>query len=135
MPFISWDPELSVGVHEIDEQHKTLLNMINQLHEGMRSGKSKEQLAKTFVGLKKYVKMHFSTEERLMEKNRFSGLSSHRTQHNKFIEKILDFEMEFEQGRTLLSMELVQFLRNWYLSHVKGVDQQYANFFKEKGIA
>ncbi len=135
MAFLVWDSELSVGIYKIDEQHKTLLTLINQLHEGMRSGNNKEQLRKTLIGLKEYAELHFSMEEDLMTQHGFPDIKDHQVQHNKFIKKILDFEIEFDEGSILLSMEVVQYLRNWYLSHVKGMDQEYADFFREKGLS
>ena len=133
MAIVQWDETLSVGVREIDAQHQKLLSLINELHESMKEGKSREMLDQVVSRLKDYARTHFSTEEKLMRQTGFPGFEEHRVQHDKFIEKVLDFELEMSEGRTS-PLEVARFLMDWYVRHVKGTDRKYAGHLQSHGI-
>ena len=60
MDFVVWNEKYSVKISTIDEQHKKLVAIINELYNSMKNGKSKEQLGKTLTDLVEYTKYHFS---------------------------------------------------------------------------
>jgi hemerythrin len=134
MGIVQWDETLSVGVREIDAQHQRLLALINDLHEAMKEGKSREMLGQVVSRLKDYARTHFSTEEKFMRQTAFPGFEEHRIQHDKFIEKVLDFELEMNEGRTS-PLEVARFLMDWYIRHVKGTDRLYAGHLQSHGIS
>lgn len=133
MSIVQWDETLSVGVREIDAQHQGLLCLINELHESMKEGKSREKLGQVVARLKDYARAHFSTEEKYLRQTAFPGFEEHRVQHDKFIEKILDFELEMAEGHTS-PLEVARFLMDWYVRHVKGTDRKYAGHLQSHGI-
>lgn len=133
MAIVEWDETLSVGVREIDAQHQGLLRLINELHEAMKEGKSRDILASLVSRLKDYARAHFSTEEKYMRQTAFPGFEEHRVQHDKFIEKVLDFELEMSEGKTS-PLEVARFLMDWYVRHVKGTDRKYAGHLQSHGI-
>ncbi|MBF0480934.1 MAG: hemerythrin family protein [Desulfovibrionaceae bacterium] len=134
MALMEWNEKLATGLTEIDAQHKRLVAMVNSLHEAMKIGKSREMAAGLIGDLKNYAKTHFDTEEKLMERFKFPELAGHRVEHNRFIEKVLDFDLNLQEGTTLAPMDVMMFLKNWLSSHILDTDQKYAPFLKEKGI-
>lgn len=72
-----FEQSLSVGISEIDGQHKQLINLINQLHEAMSSGKGKDVFGKTLDELVKYTVYHFGTEERYMQRFGYENYATH----------------------------------------------------------
>jgi len=133
MAIVEWNESLSVGVREIDAQHQGLLGLINELHEAMKEGKSRDILASLVSRLKDYARAHFSTEEKYLRQTAFPGFEEHRVQHDKFIEKILDFELELAEGKTS-PLEVARFLMDWYVRHIKGTDRKYAGHLQSHGI-
>lgn len=133
MAIVQWDETLSVGVREIDAQHQGLLGLINELHDAMKEGKSREKLGGLVNRLKNYARSHFSTEENYMRQTAFPGFEEHRVQHDKFIEKVLDFELEMGEGH-VSPLEVARFLMDWYVGHVKGLDRKYAGHLQSRGI-
>lgn len=133
MAIVEWDESLSVGVGEIDAQHKGLLCLINELHEAMKEGRSREMLGQVVARLKDYARTHFSTEEKYLRQTAFPGCEEHRIQHDRFIEQVLDFELEMAEGRAT-PLEVVRFLLDWYVRHVKGLDRQYAGHLQSHGV-
>lgn len=126
MALINWDDKLSVGVAEMDAQHKQLVDMVNNLHEAMKQGKSHEVMAVIVGDLKGYVKEHFSDEERYMKKINHPGLEAHIKEHTKLIEKVLDYETVVIEGKQVSSVDVRTFLRDWLLNHIQGKDKLYS---------
>ena len=77
MATITWSDNLSVNIKEIDTEHKKLINMINELHSAMGSGKGREAMERSLPGLVDYTKTHFAYEEKLFQQqhalSRLSG--------------------------------------------------------------
>lgn len=134
MALINWSENLSVNIKEIDEQHKKLVSMINELHDAMRSGKGKDVLEKIFKGLSQYVGTHFATEEKYMSTHNYPGYLSHKAEHTKLTQRVLDLQRQFEQGTPVLTVELLNFLKDWLQNHIIGTDKKYGPFLNGKGI-
>ncbi|MEF3695607.1 bacteriohemerythrin [Desulfolutivibrio sp.] len=133
-PMLAWDESLSVNIDEIDGQHKVLVDMINGLHEAMRAGKGVKVLAGLVGALKNYTVEHFGVEEGYMEKYKYPGYLNHKKEHERFVAKVLEFESAFKAGKTSLTMDVMRFLKDWLVGHIKGVDKKYGPFFNQRGI-
>ncbi len=129
-----WDDSLRIGIKDIDAQHQILVRMICDLHEAMRTGKGKAQVEQVVKGLEDYAVEHFGFEEGLMEKYKYPGYVHHRKEHDAFVEKVMAFGEEFRAGKVALTNEVMNFLKNWLVGHIKGTDRKYAPFFKERGL-
>jgi hemerythrin len=133
---IEWKRELSVGVAQIDEEHKRLISYLNQLHAGMMARLGKEALGPILDGLVKYTRTHFDTEEALLRKHGYPGYSAHLLEHERLASEVLAKQAAFKNsgGGVILNMETMQFLRSWLLNHVEGTDKKYTAFLNAKGV-
>jgi hemerythrin len=131
---IQWDQSFSVGVKEIDNQHKKLVQMICDLHDAMRSGKGKTQMESILKELENYTVEHFGYEENLLEQNKYPGFLNHHKEHEKFVDKVVAFGNDFRENRAALTTEIMDFLKNWLVGHIKGIDKKYGPFLNERGI-
>ena len=134
MKILEWQDEYSVGVKELDAQHKSLLNVINVLIEGEQREFEKEQFSATIRSLIHYAYTHFATEERYMTQVSFPEQEQHVLEHMDFIIKVLSLALKAEEGSAENRKELLQFLKEWYSFHVLGNDRHYIPFFSQKGI-
>ncbi len=134
MDFFTWKDEMSVNVKEIDAQHKKLVSMINELHKAMKEGKSKMVLRDIIKGLVEYTKVHFGTEEKYFDKFGYPESQEHIKEHNDFVKKVQEFQKEFEEGKSLVSIEIMNFLKDWLYHHIMGTDKKYSKFFNERGL-
>ena len=134
MELISWKDSLNVGIIEIDEQHKKLVGLINKLFEAMANGKSSEIMQSVLSELSNYVLIHFATEEKLMKQLGYEDYEYHKQEHTYFIEKLNEFKIKFSSGNASISLELLNFLKDWLLKHIIGTDRKYIPLFKENGI-
>jgi hemerythrin len=132
MGLIKWDDQFSVKNAKIDSQHQTLINMINDLHDSMMAGKSKDVLEKTIQGLIRYASEHFSTEEQMFLQYSYPDAASHQQEHKKFIETIEGFSQDFLVGKIGLSIQVMNFLSDWLKNHIMGCDQKYVPYLSGK---
>ena len=130
----TWKDSYKVGIAKIDAQHYTLVSLLNKLHQAMMEGKDRAALTGILDDLIGYTKIHFGTEEQLMQKNSYPGFAKHRAEHASLANKVLAFRRDFQAGKVALSIELMRFLKDWLKSHILGSDMQYSPFFRERGV-
>ncbi len=131
---IQWSEDFATTVDSVDEQHKILVGMVNELHQAMTAGKGNEALGNILAGLKEYVIEHFGDEEKLQQQAGYPGLLQHKKIHEQFVGKLIEVESNFQEGRVGISMDLMDFLKDWLLQHIMGTDQKYVPYLKSKGI-
>ncbi|MDR1025219.1 MAG: bacteriohemerythrin [Treponema sp.] len=131
--FVEWDDRYSVGIPLIDEQHKELIRLTNELYQGCLTGddEAREFFFNAARGATDYVKYHFSAEERMMENIKYPYLAEHRRRHEDFIIKVLEDVKSFQGGRKFVPNNFVRFLRDWILSHIAIEDTRYARYIME----
>ena len=134
MALLQWDDSYSVSVVEIDNQHKKLVAIINELHDSMMKGSVKGVLDSTLKELIGYAGTHFKTEEKYFDEYGYAEAAAHKKEHSDFTRKVAGFKKEFEGGRMGLSIEVMSFLSDWLKNHIKTVDKKYSRFFNEKGL-
>lgn len=134
MSLIEWTDGLSVGVKDIDTQHKRLVDLINLLNDGMRTGNSNNVLEKIFKDLIEYTVKHFSFEENLMQKALYVNFPRHKKEHDELAQKVKKYMDDFQSGKIMLSIQVRDFLKDWILNHIQKVDKLYTSALNEKGI-
>jgi hemerythrin len=135
MPLMEWTTDLSVKVSEIDDQHRKLIGLINKLHDAMRAGQGKEVLEGTLQELAAYTVYHFQNEEKYMQQFNYPGYLKHKGEHAAFVKKVMDFQKDFAAGRLGVTLDLMNFLRDWVNKHIKETDKQYSALFNQRGLA
>ena len=131
---ISWTDDLSVGIAIIDEQHKVLVNLINELNSAMRQRKSDAVLVGVLGRLKEYTVKHFATEEEFFDRHGYPDAPSHKKAHQELVGQVLAFEQELKSGRAKVTMEIMRFLKDWLVGHIMGTDKRYSSFLNGKGV-
>lgn len=131
---MKWSDDLSVGVDEINAQHQRLIELINTLHDAMIAKQGKTAVSGIIDELAAYTVTHFKTEERYMEQFHYPGYLSHKREHESFVEKVGSFQNDFNAGKLGLSIEIMNFLRDWVSNHIKGTDKKYTETFKKNGL-
>ncbi len=126
MEIVKWTEEYSVGITEIDNQHKGLVILINELFTLMTEGKAKDNLNEIFEHLTDYTKKHFFSEETMLFKYAYPEFEQHKLEHLKFIEKLNSFKSDFNKGKVTISIEILNFLKDWLLNHIKFSDKKYS---------
>jgi hemerythrin-like metal-binding protein len=121
MTYIAWDDRYAIGIAAIDEQHRALFQLINQVHDAPTREVSVQVLA-SLVG---YIKDHFALEERMMASAGYAGLAEHRAEHHRFTLAVLSAHDDYLDGRAVLTERLLPLMRDWLRDHVLTVDRAY----------
>ena len=135
MPLMIWNDKFSVGVAVIDAEHKKLVSMVNDLYDAVQGGHGKEVLGKILDGLIGYTASHFAHEERFFAETGYPDAAAHKKQHDDLKKQVLDVQAKYKAGATgTLTVEVLNFLKNWLIGHIQGSDKKYAPHLNAKGI-
>lgn len=137
MAFIKWQDEFLVGIPKVDEQHRKLLETINDLHLLLHTQVSPEKLKDIIFFLNEYVVEHFGTEEAMMKRSKHLPeelREKHFREHRFFVDKIQEFtgvletEAAIQNGQLL---ELFEFLGHWFANHILQIDKETAAYLRQ----
>lgn len=125
---VEWTDAMSVGDHHIDEQHRILIDTINQLASAEIQN-DRPLLAMVIDELIAYAAFHFHFEEQLMQDSVYPDVESHRRIHHNFSAWAAEVRDEFIYGRrSALGERILSFLRDWLRDHILGEDQRYVPY-------
>lgn len=130
-----WNNSYSVGIRSVDAQHQNLFAIARELHSAMVAGQGKAALARILDRLVQYTLVHFAHEERLMRQYEYPDLAAHKAEHDALASQVVKFQEEFSAGRGAITVQLLQFLKDWLQKHISGTDLKYAPHMKERAVA
>lgn len=129
-----WLEKYSIGVEAFDEQHKKLVELLNQLASAMAEGKGKTVLEPVLNNLIKYTVFHFNEEEKYFDRFDYSGAEVHRVEHLKLIEEVKQFKTDYDAGKIGITVELMRFLKGWLINHIADTDKEFGKLLNNKNI-
>src|SRR5690554_3556356 len=101
MPFWPWSQELEVGIRQIDEQHKWLVDLTNQLHDLIEDGADRETISQFLDALMDYTMYHFIVEEELFQRLGYPETEGHCRAHGRFTEQIMSLIERHDAGEAV----------------------------------
>lgn len=118
----------------MDDQHGILMDTINELRLALIRSGGREQVGEILDRLIEFTRMHFWSEEKLMEKSGFPGLATHRAEHQRMLAEMLHSAHCLQHGEGPRTSAMLSALRNGYLTHIEGLDREYSPWLNEQGI-
>lgn len=134
MPLVTWTDSYSVNVTVFDKHHQHLFSLLNDLHDAMLGGRGKDVLQKTIAELVSYTQNHFTAEEAALKRTGYPDLERHRAEHQRFAAQVQQFATDFASGKAMLTLEVLNFLRQWLQNHIVGTDQRYGAHLNRNAI-
>jgi hemerythrin-like metal-binding protein len=134
MPGLDWQESMSVGVKEIDDQHKQLLDAISTLNDAIINKSVDKVLFSIFDRLFDYMEVHFATEEKYFDKFAYEDSETHKAAHRFFGNRVTEMHQKIDRDIHELSLELVAFLEFWLVGHVMVMDKKYMDCFHKHGL-
>lgn len=120
-----WQDSFSVGVDNMDQDHRKMMQMINSLFEAMKQGQSKSMLSPLISDLYSYATEHCKREEAYLTQIKHPDLETQRQQHALFLQKVLEFQNNFQAGNNSVSVQMLPYLNDWFLNHIMKIDSKY----------
>ena len=126
-----WKKDFSVGIKELDDQHKSFFDILNRLGEVAGGNKGMEVVGPVLRELIEYSRHHFTEEENWLKIIGYPGLQYQKQQHEFFISQVTDLQDRYSKGDANIPLSTVEFLRDWLLSHILETDKKYGTFMLE----
>jgi len=134
MALMEWNQVYSVNVKKFDDQHKKLIELVNQLHDAMKAGEGNTMLGVVLQSLIAYTGSHFSEEEKMMQASGYPDYARHKATHDELVKQVLDLQKKFQSGGGVMTLTVMSFLKDWLTRHIQGDDKKYGQYFNSKGI-
>ena len=129
MAFFPWSDDYLVHVRVIDNDHKDLVQIVNNLHESIKTGSSRAEIGRIIAGLATYVSEHFEREEGLMAQYDYPGMAEHKRMHRRLARTVHAIRYLFKENPAQIDPgKLLKFLRNWLVHHILGEDVSYVPY-------
>lgn len=132
MAVMQWTEKMSVGIPELDGDHRQLIRVINQLGASYDDEARRSAVRQSLFALRRYAEFHFAREEKVMAVCRYPGLEEHKAEHCDFVARIQDLNRRFDEDpkRTaeVVNDALLAFLKDWLNHHILIEDKAYQPF-------
>jgi hemerythrin-like metal-binding protein len=122
--WVQWSDDLSVGIDVIDEHHRYLFDLTNDLFEVVSRKLGSREVARVLKALDQYARIHFRAEERMMAHHGYAGLDRQHHQHHRFEEKLREFQEELHDTPLTAQFDVLIYLRGWLVQHIVHEDAQ-----------
>ena len=134
MPVLVWSDDFSVNVAEIDAQHKKLCDYVNKLHAGVAARVDRADLRQLLIDLVDYTRLHFATEERLMDEHGMQPATRHRKEHEMLLRLLEDTVKSISEGNHPTFYSEYDVSNDWFLAHIMEHDKKLGAFLNSKGV-
>ena len=134
MSFIFWTNEYSSKIEEVDNQHKFLIQIIDDLYMALQKGEQQNIQNDLLFRLLNYVHYHFAYEEGLMMQSQYPGFEKHKIEHQRLTIKVLDYYKDVKIRNRDISAELLIFLRDWLNEHILKTDKEMGFWLAEQKL-
>lgn len=130
MEFAKWSENLAIDIDLIDDQHKVLINLINETSK-MVLNRNDKKVGEILKELQEWTDKHFAEEEELFSRSSYPDVKKHKDEHGYFIDKLSEFQKEHTGNDLSVSLNILQFLKNWLFYHIEMIDKSYAPYVKK----
>ena len=132
---LTWTHACAVGVRAMDDQHGILMDTMNELRLAAVRGRGREVVSEIMDRLIEFTRMHFGSEEQLMEQTGFPGLPAHRVEHHKILAEMLQAAHRLQYGEGVKMRPLLCLLRDSYIRHIESSDREYGPWLNGRGVS
>ena len=125
MDYFVWKDSFNIGIEEIDRQHRTFLEYLNDCYVLVSGGRHADIDTAVFDRLKAYAATHFRYEEDMMRLMEHPELEQQKLQHKYFESQIEELETALSAGNEMRPDSILVFLRDWFLTHILEQDKKF----------
>jgi hemerythrin-like metal-binding protein len=132
MAYFEWGSDLVIDGGPIDDDHRHLVDLVNELHTATSQGQGQTVVEKILDDLIASTQAHLLREEAAMSSAGFAHLDQHRLGHTAFVGKLRDLQRRYEGGSITVASQLSTLLRDWLSLHIRRSDRELAGLLKRK---
>jgi len=129
---VVWTPDLSVGVKQIDDQHKMLFEKANELFEAGKEHRAKDYINTLIDFLDEYTRQHFKDEEAYMEEIRYPEIDAQKRAHASFVNELAKLKSDYNKtgGNIIVILNANKMVINWLTNHIRIMDKKIGDYVK-----
>lgn len=127
MAYFEWADDLVIDDGALDEDHKQLIELVNELHTATSLGQGQDVVGDVMDRLVTYTEQHFSREEHIMATARYARLDEHKQLHQKLIDQLHALQAKYRDGSITTAAQLSTLLRDWLSLHIRRNDRELRN--------
>ncbi len=131
MPLTIWNSTYELGLQEIDEHHRNLVELLNKTYDLILYSTDNDEIQTILLELIKYTDYHFDVEEQMMKEASFRGLKTHITKHNNFKKQLTVLMQAYLSGAHPVNTDIVLFLWDWLIKHILKDDKKLIAFLSQ----
>lgn len=133
MPILTWSSKFSIGINAVNDEHHKLFDDLNELQEAVENGEDPSRIGQVVHQLADRTRVHFSSEEAMMEHTKYAGLALHRLKHQHLMEQAEAFAARVDRGGYTLNNHSLNFLADWLTTHIVNEDRFFGRWLNEHG--
>ena len=128
MDWIGWDEKFATGHAGMDHGHKNLMDLINQLADGMENNKPKEFCSNTLTQFIEQAGIHFGHEEQLMDHLQYPRATEHKAVHANMLSDVQAFKVSYDASDSTEFITLLVVLDSWLKRDIEVADRALVAF-------
>jgi len=125
MNLIEWDRTYELGIQEIDDHHRKLIELLNKSYDLLLCSTDKTEMQAILQELVAYTDYHFDAEECLMTEASYKGLMPHVIKHNNFKHQLAVLMQDYLSRLPNVNTDIVLFLCGWLKKHILKDDKKF----------
>jgi hemerythrin-like metal-binding protein len=131
---VEWIDRFNLGIHEIDDQHKRLVSIMNKICSALNKGFGDGAVGDALDEMADYAKTHFTLEEKYFDAFHYPKTEEHKAWHREFNAKVQSLQEQLKFGKKSLAIDTISFLGGWFIDHTQTFDRDYVATFKTHGV-
>lgn len=132
LDLIIWRESYNTGYLRVDNQHRHLVRIINELYHLHASKNKPQKIQQIFLELHNYTVNHFNMEEMMMQQFKYDNYLSHKAEHTQFLLALNEFKTKYLAGNAGINLDMLNFLKDWLIKHIMSTDKKTFSVITEK---
>ena len=122
MSLLQWRDEFSVGIAEVDHEHRELIELIGTLQQDLQTGNNTQKIMLSLGEIYAQISSHFALEEKMMRDTRYQAYAEHKEDHETLLDDLRDIMDDVEDDGILDEVQLSDDLNRWFSDHFRTHD-------------
>jgi len=131
---LDWVDKFILGIEDIDEQHKQLIELVNSMFASFKLDKNKKEIKENIKSFVDFASYHFGNEEQYFEQFNYPESESHIKEHNEFIKQVKAFQSDYNANKVKFLDDIMSYIKVWLYRHFTEIDVKYVELFKSNGL-
>jgi len=128
MSLLEWNPAYSIGIPEVDAEHRAMIDEINRTHAALGERPVAAEAIARLGEIVAHISAHFALEEKNMRDRGYNAFGPHKDDHERLIDELLELTAEIDAAEAYDPAVLAAALDAWFGVHFRTHDARLQKF-------